>query len=61
MVLVGMGEEKMRVNMLDVVIREIEILGCFRYVNTVRRLPLHSPRHHVVHDDVVSSRTRSRL
>lgn len=35
-VLVGMGQETMALNLIEACIREVDILGCFRYCNTVR-------------------------
>ncbi|KAL4857711.1 Sorbitol dehydrogenase [Chlorella vulgaris] len=33
-VLVGMGQETMALNLIEACIREVDILGCFRYCNT---------------------------
>lgn len=39
-VLVGMGDEVMKLDMTHACTHEIDLVGSFRYANTVRRLPL---------------------
>lgn len=52
-VVVGMGQDNMTLPMSTVGVHELDVLGCFRYANTVSRLPLHAqlvmlPKHVVL-------------
>ena len=37
-VVVGMGQDNMTLPMSTVGVHELDVLGCFRYANTVRRM-----------------------
>lgn len=40
-VVVGMGQDNMTLPMSTVGVHELDVLGCFRYANTVSRVPYH--------------------